>query len=166
VRLFDDLLLFVERVGWKQLVFSLVLGAVLVGGGAVYVLIRPAGGKQGATTSVTSTDSSTYVFYLRAMAPRVVVHGCNMRIRFHWKPDYHADQYVGSTALITFTGAGLDGTTKMRLTKKGLTVDAGPLSLAGGYKVWAAKVTSVDGDPPANDTTIQAAPPTSSTKCR
>lgn len=164
MRLFDDLLLFIERVGWKQLVFSLALGAVLVGGGAVYVLTRGAGAKRAATTAATSTDSGTYVYYLRALAPKVEVHGCNMRIRFTWKPDYHADQYVGSKALITFTGAGLDGTTQMRLTSKGLTVDAGPVSVAGGYKVWAAKVTSVDGDPPANDTTIQAAPPTS-TKC-
>jgi hypothetical protein len=45
-----------------------------------------------------------------------------------------------------------------------VSIELGPVSLAGGYQVWSAKVTAIDRDPPGNDTTVQAAPPANS-KC-
>ena len=45
-----------------------------------------------------------------------------------------------------------------------MSLDVGPVTLGGGYRIWSAKVLSLEGDPPGNDTTIQAAPPPT-TKC-
>ena len=80
-------------------------------------------------------------------------------IRFTWKPDYHADQYIYAPALITASGTGVQGTYRKRFGENGVSIELGPVSLAGGYQVWSAKVTAIDRDPPGNDTTIQAAPP-------
>jgi hypothetical protein len=88
-----------------------------------------------------------------------------MRIRFHWSPDYHAEQYIPSKALVQLSGAGITGTFTRPFTAKGVSIDAGTVSIAGGYQLWSAKVLSLDGDPPGNDTTVQTAPPRSS-KCR
>jgi hypothetical protein len=40
-----------------------------------------------------------------------------------------------------------------------MSIELGPVSLAGGYQLWSAKVTAMDRDPPGNDTTITAGPP-------
>jgi hypothetical protein len=87
-----------------------------------------------------------------------------MYIRFVWKPDFHADQYIDATAVIRATGSGIDGTYRKRFTAKGVSLDVGPLPLGGGYRLWSARVEAIDGDPPGNETTIQAAPP-QTTKC-
>ena len=104
----------------------------------------------------------TNVYYLRAVAPETHVQGCSMRIRFIWKPDYHAIQYLGANAIITVSGTDIAGSYRQKFTRKGLALDVGPVDLRGGYKVWSAKVTAMDGDPPGNDTTVQTAPPTNS----
>ena len=70
------------------------------------------------------------------MAP----NGCSMRIRFIWKPDYHAIQYLGATAVITVSGTDIAGSYRKKFTRKGLTLDVGPVSLLGGYKLWSARV--------------------------
>ena len=82
-----------------------------------------------------------------------------MWIRFSWKPDYHAEQYIDAPALITATGTGIGGTYRKRFGENGVSIELGPVTLASGYQVWSAKVTAIDRDPPGNDTTIQAAPP-------
>jgi hypothetical protein len=87
-----------------------------------------------------------------------------MMIRFIWKPDYHAIQYLGAPAVITVSGTDVGGSYRKTFTRKGLALDVGPVSLSGGYKVWSARVTAMDGDPPGNDTTVQTATPTG-TKC-
>ena len=84
------------------------------------------GGDESSTATTTAPEERTNLYYLRAVAPKVAPNGCSMRIRFIWKPDYHA--------------------------------------LLGGYKLWSARVTAMDGDPPGNDTTVQTATPTG-TKC-
>jgi hypothetical protein len=159
-------LLFVERVGRTKLLLAAAGVVVLVVAGVVLAFARPGGGgdKSSKSTQAT-TNQEINLYYVRATAPKVSVSGCTMRIRFVWKPDYHADQYVGYPALITTRGPGIEGTTRKRFTKKGVSIEVGPVSIAGGYKLWAARVVSIDGDPPGNDTTIQAAPPTT-TKCR
>ena len=119
-----------------------------------------------ATTSsaptTTAVQERTNLYYLRAVAPETHVQGCSMRIRFIWKPDYHAIQYLGANAIITVSGTDISGSYRQKFTRKGLALDVGPVDLRGGYKVWSAKVTAMDGDPPGNDTTVQTAPPTNS----
>ena len=86
-----------------------------------------------------------------------------MRIRFTWKPDYHAIQYLGATRDHHRLRNGHRRVPiGQKFTRKGLALDVGPVDLRGGYKVWSAKVTAMDGDPPGNDTTVQTAPPTNS----
>ena len=53
-----------------------------------------------------------------------------MRIRFVWKPDYHAIQYLGATAIITVTGTDIAGSYRQKFTRKGLALDVGPVDLA------------------------------------
>jgi hypothetical protein len=159
--------LFLERLGRKRVLAAvLALGvAALVVAGAVFAVVQSGGEKKAAsTTGSSSPDLSTNLFYLRAIKPKVRVQSCAMYIRFTWKPDYHADQYVGSPALITAAGAGIEGTYPKTFKASGVSLDVGPIPLGGGYRVWSARVTSLDGDPPRNDTTIQAAPPASA-KC-
>jgi len=156
--------MFLERVGWKPiLVGAAVVVAVIAAASGAYVFL--AGGDDSATTTPSTAPlPRTNLFYLRAVAPKTSVHGCSMSIRFIWKPDYHAIQYLGATAIITTSGTDIGGSYRRKFTRKGLTLDVGPVSLAGGYKLWSAKVTSLDGDPPGNDTTVQTAPPPT-TKC-
>ena len=155
--------LFFERLSWKR--WLLVAGVVLValiGAGAVFAFLH--GGDDSATPSTQAPAETTNLFYLRAVAPKVQVSGCNMYIKFIWKPDYHADQYIGYPALIMTTGTGIAGTHRLTFKASGVSLQVGPVSLASGYQVWQAKVLSLDGDPPGNDTTVQAAPP-SATNC-
>jgi len=56
------------------------------------------------------------------------------------------------------------GLYRKKFTRKGLALDVGPVSLLGGYTLWSARVTAMDGDPPGNDTTVQTATPPG-TKC-
>jgi hypothetical protein len=155
--------LFFERVGYKRvlIVVALVV-AVLVGAGAVFAVVR--GGGKAASTTAPPPEVQTNLFYLQAVAPRVRIKSCAMYIRFTWKPNYHADQYIGAPALIMVAGTGIGGTYRKTFKASGVSLDVGPVTLGGGYRVWSAKVLSLDRDPPGNDTTAQAAPPTS-TKC-
>ena len=155
--------LFIERVGWKRLLGAALVVLALVAAGAVFAVVR--GGDEAATTTEPTTpELSVNLFYLAGQKPKVRVRGCAMYIRFTWKPDYHADQYIGAPALIMGAGTGIEGTYRKTFKASGVSLDVGPVTLGGGYRVWSAKVVSLDGDPPGNDTTIQAAPP-SSTKC-
>jgi hypothetical protein len=143
----------------------LIVGAALllvVGAGVAFAVIRGGNDKKAESTAIP--EPSTNIFYLRAVRPQTQVSGCTMTIRFAWKPDYQAEQYAGSKALIVVTGTGIAGSYTRPFTKDGVALDAGTVSLAGGYTLWSAKVATVDGDPPGNDTTVQTAPPTS-TKC-
>lgn len=149
---------FLERVGWKRLA-AVVLGvAALAAAGAVFALTR--GGDEPSTATTTrSTTPFAPTFQLQAVKPKTTVTGCSMRIRFTWKPYYQAEQYAGSTAVIVVTGTDVAGGYRERFTAKGVSVDVGPVSIAGGYRTWSARVETLDGDPPANDTTVYAAPP-------
>jgi len=151
--------LFLERIGLKRVLIAAVALLVLVAAAVAAAVVFGGGGKKAATTA-SSTPDFTNVFYLRGIAPKVRVQGCAMYVRFTWKPNYHADQYIGAPALILAAGAGIDGTYPKTFKASGVSLDVGPLALAGGYKVWSAKVLSLDGDPPHNDTTIQTATPT------
>jgi len=157
--------LFLERIGWKRVAVAAIGVVALIAAGTVFAVTRGGGGK-GSTGSTRSTtpEVSTNLFYLRAVAPKVQASGCTMNIRFTWKPDYHAEQYIGASAVIVANGTDIQGAYRKRFTAKGVSLDVGPISFAGGYRIWSARVESLDGDPPGNDTTIQAAPP-SSTKC-
>jgi hypothetical protein len=154
--------LFIERVGWKRLLVVAVVVVALVAAGAVFAVVR--GGGETATTEPTTPELNVNLFYLAGVKPKVQVRGCAMYIRFTWKPDFHANQYIGAPALIMAAGTGIDGTYPKTFKASGVSLDVGPITLGGGYRIWSAKVVSLDGDPPGNDTTIQAAPP-NSTKC-
>jgi len=153
------LLLYLEKVRWKRVAIGAVPVAALVAAGVVFAVLRSGGDAKETSTTTAPAQASTNLYYLRAVAPKVRVRGCSMYIRFTWKPHYHANQYIGAPALITASGSEIAGSYRSRFTAKGMSVDIGPVSLAGGYQVWSARVTSLDGDPPGNDTTIQAAPP-------
>jgi hypothetical protein len=155
--------LFLERVGLRRVLAAALVVAALVAAGAVFAVVH-GGGKKAASTTSTSASDYVNVFYLQALAPKVRVQSCAMYIRFTWKPNYHADQYIGAPALIMVAGTGIEGTYRKRFKASGVSLDVGPVTLGGGYRVWSAKVLSLDGDPPGNDTTAQAAPPTG-TKC-
>jgi hypothetical protein len=152
--------LLLERVGWKP--FAIGAGIVVlvaVAAGAAFAFL---GGSDESATTTTVAQERTNLYYLRAVSPETHVTGCSMRIRFIWKPDYHAVQYLGADAIITVSGTDVAGSYRQEFTRKGLALDVGPVDLRGGYKVWSAKVTAMDGDPPGNDTTVQTAPPTNS----
>jgi len=154
-------------LSWHWLLVG-ALGVVAIAAAGVALAVMRGGGKKSSsdtTPAGTASQSTTNLFYLRGLAAKTRATGCSMKVRFVWKPDYHADQYIGATALITATGSGIAGTYRKPFTEKGVSLDLGPVSLAGGYQLWSAKVASLGGDPPGNDTTIQAAPPSSS-KCR
>jgi hypothetical protein len=153
--------LFFERVGWRPVAIAagiVVLFAIAVGG--AFALL--AGNDESSTPTTAVVQEPTNLYYLRAVAPETQVTGCSMRIRFIWKPDYHAVQYLSADAIITVSGTDIAGSYRQKFTRKGLALDVGPVDLRGGYKVWSAKVTAMDGDPPGNDTTVQTAPPTDS----
>lgn len=154
--------LFLERLGLKRVLAAVLAVAALVATGAVFAVVWGGGGKKAAsTTGASAPDFDTNLFYLRATAPKVRVRGCVMYIRFTWKPDYHADQYIGAPALIMASGTGIEGPYRETFKASGLSLDVGPITLGGGYRLWSAKVASLDGDPPGNDTLIQAGPPAS-----
>jgi hypothetical protein len=154
--------LFLERVGWKPFAIGagIVVLVAVAAGGAFALLGR--GSDKASTPTTTAVQERTNVYYLRAMAPETDVQGCSMRIRFIWKPDYHAIQYLGTTAIITVSGTDIAGVYRQKFTRRGLALNLGPVDLTGGYKIWSAKVTAMDGDPPGNDTTAQTAPPPNS----
>lgn len=153
----------VERLGRKRVLVAALALVALVAAGAVFAVVHGGGGKK-ASTTVSSTPDYTNIFYLRAIAPRVRVQGCAMYIRFTWKPNYHANQYINAPALIMAAGTGIDGTYRKTFKASGVSLDVGPITLGGAYRLWSAKVMSLDGDPPRNDTTIQAAAPATA-KC-
>jgi hypothetical protein len=156
--------LWLEKVGWKPIALgAAIVVAVLVAAGAALALLSGGDDSSSAGTTTSQADR-TNLYYLRAVAPVVKPHGCTMMIRFIWKPDYHAIQYLGTKAIIMVSGTDVGGSYRKTFTRKGLTLDVGPVSLSGGYKLWSAKVAAMDGDPPGNDTTVQTATPTGS-KC-
>jgi hypothetical protein len=152
--------LFLERVGWKP--FAIGAGIVVLIAAAAGAAFAFLGRSDESSTTTTVAQERTNLYYLRAVSPETQVTGCSMRIRFIWKPDYHAVQYLGADAIITVSGTDVAGSYRQKFTRKGLALDVGPVDLRGGYKVWSAKVTAMDGDPPGNDTTVQTAPPTNS----
>lgn len=154
--------LFLERVGWKPVAIGAGIVVLLaITAGAAFAFL---GGSDESSTPTTTAavQERTNVYYLRAVAPETHVTGCSMRISFIWKPDYHAIQYLGADAIITVSGTDIAGSYTKKFTRRGLSLDVGPVDLAGGYKVWSARVTAMDGDPPGNDTTVQTAPPPNS----
>jgi len=154
--------MFFERVGWKPFAIgAAVVVLVAVAAGAALALLG-GGSDESSTPTTAPIQERANLYYLRAVAPETQVQGCSMRIRFIWKPDFHAVQYLGADAIITVSGTDIAGSYRKKFTRKGLSLDVGPVDLKGGYKVWSAKVTAMDGDPPGNDTTVQTAPPTDS----
>jgi hypothetical protein len=151
--------LFFERIGWKPVAIAGAVLIALVAGGVAFAMLRGGDEMSAASTETSGPEETTNLYYLRAVAPQTRIQGCLMWIRFTWKPDYHADQYIDAPALITASGTGVQGTYEKRFGENGVSIELGPVSLAGGYQVWSAKVTAIDRDPPGNDTTIQAAPP-------
>lgn len=152
-----------ENIGWRSVAIGGAVVVALVAAVVSLALIR-GGDDSSATTTTTAPEESTNVFYLRALAPKTRIEGCSMFIKFTWRPDYQADQYIDAPALITASGTGIQGTYRKRFTEKGMSIELGPVSLTGGYQLWSAEVTALDRDPPGNDTTITAGPPTDN-KC-
>ena len=150
---------FLEKVGWRSVAIGAAAVAAVIAAGVAFALLRGGDDTSATTTETSAPEASTNLFYLRAIAPKVRIRGCSMYIRFTWKPDYHADQYIDAPALITASGTGIQGTYRKRFTENGMSIELGPVSLAGGYQLWSAKVTALDRDPPGNDTTITAGPP-------
>jgi hypothetical protein len=157
--------LWLEKHGWKPILLgAAIVVALLVAAGAAFALLSGGGDDSSSAAKTTTQQDRTNLYYLRAVAPVVKPNGCTMMIRFIWKPDYHAIQYLGAPAIITVSGTDIGGSYRKTFTRKGLALDVGPVNLSGGYKLWSAKVTAIDGDPPGNDTTEQTATPTGS-KC-
>ncbi|HEY7149159.1 MAG TPA: hypothetical protein VH420_06905 [Gaiellaceae bacterium] len=156
--------LWLEKVGWKPVAIGAAIVVVaLAAAGAAFALLS-GGDDEASAPTTTAPEERTNLYYLRAVAPVVKPNGCSMTIRFVWKPAYHSIQYLGTDAVITVSGTDIGGSYRKKYTRKGLALDVGPVSLLGGYKVWSARVTAMDGDPPGNDTTVQTATPTG-TKC-
>jgi Flp pilus assembly protein TadG len=142
----------------RILIGAAVLAALLAAAaGAAFALTRDDDSSSSGETTQTQRRSVT--FYLQALAPKTTVNGCTMRIAYTWRPHFQANRYIGEPAVIQVTGPGIAGTYRKPFTARGLTLEPAPVSLAGGYVVWAATVLSIGGDAPANTTTIQAAPP-------
>jgi hypothetical protein len=156
--------LFLERVGWKPVAIVVGVLVALVAAAIAFAMLRGGDETSAATTETSGSEESTNLYYLRAVAPQTRIQGCSMWIRFTWRPDFHAEQYIDAPALITASGTGIQGTYRKRFGERGLTIELGPVSLASGYQVWSAEVTALDRDPPGNDTRIQAAPPANN-KC-
>ena len=151
--------LFFERIGWKPVLIAAAVLLALVAAAVAFVVLRGGDEKAAPDLSTVAPEESTNLYYLRAVAPETRVRGCSMWIRFSWKPDYHAEQYIDAPALITASGTDVQGTYRKRFGENGVSIELGPVSLSGGYQVWSARVTAIDRDPPGNDTTVQAAPP-------
>ena len=156
--------LFFEGIGWKPVAIAAAVLMALVAAAVAFAVLR--GGDEASAPDIETSapEETTNLYYLRAVAPETRIQGCSMWIRFTWKPDFHAEQYIDAPALITASGTGIQGTYQKPFGEKGVSIELGPVSLAGGYQVWSARVTAIDRDPPGNNTTIQAAPPTDN-KC-
>ena len=151
---------FFEKLGWRSVAIGgAAVVVALVAASVAFALMRGGDDTSATTTETSAPEESTNLYYLRAVAPKTTVRGCSMFITFTWKPDYHAEQYIDAPALITASGTGIQGTYRKRFTESGMSIELGPVSLAGGYQLWSAKVTALDQDPPGNDTTITAGPP-------
>jgi hypothetical protein len=164
----EDLVFRLRTMGRKArfVAGAIVAVAVLALAVAVHAATRNGGGNEAREPTNTGTSAlGADVYYLRALAAKTRVSGCTMQIRYAWKPHYQALAYVGTTALIEVTGPAVGGTYRRPFSRQGATLELPAVSLGGGYQVWSARVLSVGGDPPGNDTTIHAAPPTS-TRCR
>ncbi|HYZ20031.1 MAG TPA: hypothetical protein VE615_10845 [Gaiellaceae bacterium] len=134
---------------------AVVVALLAAAAGAAFALTRD----DGDSTAETTQPQRSVTFYLQALAPKTTVNGCTMRITYTWRPHFQANRYIGETGVIQVTGPQITGTYRKRFTARGLTFEPSPVSLAGGYAIWAATVVSVGGDAPGNPTTIQAGPP-------
>ena len=148
---------------WRKIGLGAAVVALLAAAGVVFAVTRGGGGKTAATKS-TRTTAVTASFYVRALAAKTRVKGCTMRITFRWRPYYRTEAYIGTTAVIQVTGSGIDGTYRETFTRRGITFRPPPVSIRGGYQIWAARIMTLGGDAPGNDTTVQSAPPRSA-KC-
>jgi hypothetical protein len=147
--------------GKSRRILAVAAGLVVVLAAAVGAAFALAGGgdEEASSETATQTQPRRVTFYLRALAPETSVRGCTMRIRYTWKPHFQANRYQGETAVIQVNGPAIAGSYRRRFTAQGLTFEPSPVSVAGGYTIWSAHVASIGGDAPANNTTIQAAPP-------
>lgn len=146
--------------GKSRRILAVAAGLLVVlaaAGAAAFALTRD--DQEQSSETATQTQPRRVTFYLRALAPETSVSGCTMRIRYTWKPHFQANRYQGETAVIQVNGPGITGSYSKRFTAQGLKFEPSPVSLAGGYTIWSAHVASIGGDAPANNTTIQAAPP-------
>jgi hypothetical protein len=134
-----------------------------IAGGAAYALTRDDDGGGAATLAeeTFTTEGSGPVYYLQALAAKVRPTGCTAVIRFTWKPHYNADDHFGETAVVRVTGPGIEGTYRVPFTRAGAQLETPPVTLAGGYVLWTAKVVSIGGDPPDNETLVRAGNPAS-----
>jgi hypothetical protein len=154
--------LFVERVGRRRLL--LVIGAAVlvavVAAGVVLAFTRGGepSGSAGTTATNVLTGITADVFYVRGTVAKTTANGCAATIHYAWKPDYNANLYIGGKAKILVSGPEVGGVYSRPFTKKGITLDVGPVRRSSQYVIWSAKILSVKGDTPGNDTTIQSAP--------
>jgi hypothetical protein len=160
--------LFFQRVGRRRLlvIAAAAILVALVAAGAVVALTR--GGEPSGSAGTTATNAlpgiTADVFYVRGTAAKATANGCSATIHYAWKPDYNANLYIGGKAKILVSGPEVGGVYSRPFTKKGITLDVGPVHRSGQYVIWSAKILSVKGDTPGNDTTIQSAP-TPDNKC-
>src|SRR4029450_617060 len=114
--------LFFERVGWRPVAIAagIVVLLAIAAGGAFALL----GGNDESSTPTTTAGvpERTNVYSLRAVAPEPQVTGCSMRIRFIWKPDYHAVQYLSADAIITVSGTDSPRSYRQQLSCKHLAL--------------------------------------------
>ena len=121
--------LFFERVGWKPFAVGAAVLVALVAAAVAFAVLRGGDDKSATQTENAPPEESTNLYYLQAVAPETRVRGCSMWIRFIWKPDYHAEQYIDAPALITASGTGIQGTYQKRFGEKGVSIELGPVSL-------------------------------------
>jgi len=120
--------LLAERLGWKRILLAALGVVALAAVGAVAVVRGGGGDNAGKSTRSTASEANTNLFYLRALPPKVRVSGCVMNIRFTWRPDYHADQYMGAPAP---TGTDIEGTYRRHFKAKGVRLEVGPIYRLG-----------------------------------
>ena len=135
--------LFFEKIGWKPVAIAAAVLLALVAAGVAFAMLRGGDETSAPATETDTPEASTNLYYLRAVAPKTRVQGCSMWIRFIWRPDYHAEQYIDAPALITASGTGIQGSYQRRFGENGVSIELGPVSLAGGYQIWSAKVTAI-----------------------
>ena len=119
-----------------MLAAALVLAA-LVAAGAVFAVVHDGGKKAASSTSASGSDYVN-VFYLQR-SRRVRVQNRALYIRFIWKPNHNADQYIVPLALImAFCDSDCGHVPQDVQGLPGVSSDVGLVALHGGYQVWSA----------------------------